>query len=222
MAKESFLLVSLNEDKAKDLAQVITNKSCRKILDFLADKKDATESEIAKKTKIPISTVHYNLQQLVKGGLVEGDEFHYSDKGKEVVHYKLANKFIVIAPKTTYGFKEKLKSILPVALILGAVGFLMQFFNRINPVNLAADEAAPIMMQKAVDTTSAVAEESLEVARAVPETFSALSTGDGGVGALSHIPNDGNIGYWFVIGVFIALICYLLVDFVLFKWRNKK
>ena len=116
MSKTSFLLVSLKEDKAKELAQVISNESCRKILDYLADKEDATETELAKALGIPISTVHYNLKHLVNGGLVSVEEFHYSEKGKEVNHYKLANKYIIIAPKTTYGIKEKLKSILPVSL----------------------------------------------------------------------------------------------------------
>jgi len=35
---EKFLLVSLNEDKAKKLAQIISNDTCRKIIDFLAEK----------------------------------------------------------------------------------------------------------------------------------------------------------------------------------------
>ncbi len=101
MAKQSFLLVSLKEDKAKELAQVISNESCRKILDFLAERQEATETEIAQKMVIPISTVHYNLQQLMKAGIITVDEFHYSEKGREVNHYKLANKYIIIAPKST-------------------------------------------------------------------------------------------------------------------------
>ena len=117
MVKEKFLLVSLNESKSKQLAQAISNESCRKILDYLADK-EASESELASKLNIPISTVHYNLQQLQKGGLVVVEEYHYSEKGKEINHYKLANKYIIIAPKSTYGIKERLKSVLPVALLL--------------------------------------------------------------------------------------------------------
>ena len=66
MAKKSFLLVSLKENKAKKLAEVISNKTCRKMLDYLAEKKHVTESEIAKELKIPISTVHYNLDNLHK------------------------------------------------------------------------------------------------------------------------------------------------------------
>ena len=107
MSKKSFLLVSLKEDKAKELAQVISNDTCRKILDHLAEKEDATETEIATTLQLPISTVHYNLHHLMKAGIVNVEEFHYSEKGKEVNHYKLANKYIIIAPRTTYGIKEK-------------------------------------------------------------------------------------------------------------------
>jgi DNA-binding transcriptional ArsR family regulator len=87
MAKEKFILVSLKEDESKQLAQIISNKTSRKILDYLAEK-EATESELAAKLAVPISTVHYNLQALLKAKMIESDEFHYSDKGKEVNHYK--------------------------------------------------------------------------------------------------------------------------------------
>ena len=42
---KNFLLVSLEEKKAKKIAEVINNDTSRKIIDFLA-KKDATESEL--------------------------------------------------------------------------------------------------------------------------------------------------------------------------------
>ena len=129
MAKSSFLLVNLKEDQTKHLAQVITNDSCRKILDFLAEN-PATESELSLKLAIPISTVHYNIHALVKVGLVEADEFHYSSKGREVLHYKLANKYIIIAPKSTYGIKEKLRSILPAAGVIGGVAIAIGLLSR--------------------------------------------------------------------------------------------
>ncbi len=125
MGKESFVLVSLKEEKARKLAKVISNASCRKILDFLASK-EATETELSKKLNLPISTVHYNLKHLTEAGLVVVEEFHYSSKGKEVNHYKLANKYIIIAPKSTFGIKERLKRVLPVALLVGASAFVIQ------------------------------------------------------------------------------------------------
>jgi DNA-binding transcriptional ArsR family regulator len=132
MAKESFMLVSLKEDKAKKLAQVMANPSCIKILEYLAGK-DATETQVAKDLKIPLSTVHYNLQQLVDAKLVVVDEFHYSEKGREVNHYKLANKYIIIAPQEDNpNFLQHLKKYIPVTLItlgLAAVLKTMQFFT---------------------------------------------------------------------------------------------
>ena len=74
---KNFLLVSLEEKKAKTIAEVLNNDTARKIIDFLA-KKDATESEISTELKIAISTVHYNIKQLVEAGIVVSEEFHYS------------------------------------------------------------------------------------------------------------------------------------------------
>src|SRR3989344_665255 len=129
MANKNFLLLSMEDTKIKTVSNVISNESCRKILDYLADK-ESSESEISEKLKLPISTVHYNLQQLMEAGLVSADEFHYSKKGKEISHYKLANKYIIIAPKSTYGIKEKLKSLLPVALISIGAAFVLQFASK--------------------------------------------------------------------------------------------
>ena len=200
MSKEKFLLVSLNEDKAKDLAQAITNETCRKILDYLADK-EATESELSEKLLVPISTVHYNLQQLQKGGLVIAEEFHYSNRGKEVNHYKLANKYIIIAPKTTYGIKEKLRSILPVGLITAAGAALIQFFSKTNS---AVSSPAPQMLKAAAD-------ESLESAVAATAANNAAPVFSQNLSLLS------NIALWFFIGAVTALVIYLIIDWI----RNK-
>jgi len=127
MAKKKFLLVSLKEENSKKLAQAISNPTCRKILDYMSDKENVTEGEIAKSLKVSASTVHYNLQHLKKAGLIESKDFHYSEKGREVQHWTLANKYIIIAPGETWGIKEKLKQILPVVGIAGGIGLVMQY-----------------------------------------------------------------------------------------------
>ncbi|MFH1053402.1 MAG: helix-turn-helix domain-containing protein [Candidatus Woesearchaeota archaeon] len=206
MAKNSFLLVNLKEDQTKKLAQVINNDSCRSILDHLSEN-TATESDISKKLGLPMSTVHYNLQALIKVGLIEAEEFHYSEKGREVLHYKLANKYIIIAPKSTYGIKEKLRAILPVAAIVGAFAFTAQFlrnsvFSRsfltssadMGNVGLSANEAAKATMNE-------VARESVEkvvdvaassgvgaVADSAASTAASMAKG-AGAQALSAFPN---------------------------------
>lgn len=123
--------------QAKKLAQVIGNPTCLKILDYLAGK-DATETQVGEEDlKIPLSTVHYNLQQLVGAKLVVIEEFHYSPKGREVNHYKLADKFIIIAPKDDDpSFLARLKNLVPAAVVtLGLATVLksMEFFTGTLP-----------------------------------------------------------------------------------------
>lgn len=197
MAKQNkFLLVSLKEDQAKRLAQVIGNETCRKILDFMSEKESVTESEIAKEMDIPLSTVHYNLQHMKKGGLIESENFHYSEKGREVHHWRLANKYIVIAPSSIWGIKEKLKSMLPVVGLAGGVAIAMQYFGK--SVSLAATKA-DVFVQESEAAPMAL--------RALPEAMPAMQT-------------SPNMGIWFFIGAAVAIAGYLAVDYVRFKMKK--
>jgi hypothetical protein len=119
-----------------------------------------------------LSTVHYNLQALVKANLVKAEEFHYSEKGKEVLHYSLANKIIIIAPKNTRteSFRDKLKSILPVALITLAVGAVMQIFNKF----MFKAGSAKLMAADYAARSVGIAEQAVEKA-AVPAAEEAAS-----------------------------------------------
>jgi DNA-binding transcriptional ArsR family regulator len=174
MSKESFMMVSLKGDKAKKLAQVMSNPTCMKILEYLAGK-EATETQIATDLNIPLSTVHYNMQQLAAAKLVLADEFHYSDKGREVTHYKLAKQYIIIAPDDDDpGFLDRLKKFVPVVVITIAVGAVlktMQFFTgtaassaalsapmdqAAAPMayNIAADQVAQESARMAVDASA--------------------------------------------------------------------
>ena len=194
MAKKNFLLLSMEDSKIKKISNVISNESCRKILDYLADK-ESSESEIAEKLNIPISTVHYNLQQLVDAGLVSADEFHYSKKGKEISHYKLANKYIVIAPKNTFGIKEKLKNIFPAVLIASGAALILQYLSKPKIVSITQ----PAMMAK-----SFAQESSIAAAPMMADT--AQST------IISSSSLSQSIALWFFIGAAFALVAYLIIN----------
>jgi DNA-binding transcriptional ArsR family regulator len=204
MAKESFVLVSLQEDKAKALAQVISNDSCRKILDYLADKQDTTASDLAKKLTIPLPTVHYNLKHLMQAKLIESDEYHYSEKGKEVNHYKLANKYVIIAPKTTHGLKEKLRSILPVALISGLAASTIPFLQKVTQPTQTSLAAAPTAFAKSAD--------SFQEAAVAPAQLIAESA--------PTIVTEPNLALWFLFGSLFAIAIMLLVEWI--RSKNKK
>ncbi len=212
MTKEKFLLLSLKEDKAKKLAQVISNETSRKILDYLAEK-EATESELAEKLNIPISTVHYNLQAIMDGGLVIAEEFHYSKKGKEVLHYKLANKYIIIAPKTVHGIKTKLKTILPVALILALVSGGIQIFSTLYKKGIYGftqtfTKAAPVVERAVAEAPAAVEEKVMAAAAPVVN-----ETAEQVVKTIVNEPSFwGNITLWFILGAIFTLILYFLFE----------
>lgn len=219
MAKEKFLLLSLNEDKAKKLAQVISNDTSRKLLDYLADK-ESTESELASALNIPISTVHYNLQALIECGLVVAEEFHYSEKGKEVLHYKLANKYIIIAPKTIHGIKNKLRTILPVALILALVSGGIQIFSRLYQKGIYGftqtfSRAAPMIAEKAM-AESVVAEETVMAVVAPAMDAGAQAVNETAQEVVRTVINEpsfwSNITLWFVLGAVFTLILYFLFE----------
>jgi DNA-binding transcriptional ArsR family regulator len=194
---KNFLLVSLEEKKAKKIAEVINNDTSRKIIDFLA-KKDATESELSKELGIPISTTHYNIKQLQDAGLVVVEEFHYSQKGKEVNHYALANKYIIITPMNQDSkFLDALKKILPIAVITAGVAFVMQLFNTLTTrSDIAFMNAESLVMDQAV-------EGSAKLMAAAPAAQEAVRP------ALQTTP----VAY-FLIGGIAVIIIYFIYEFV--------
>lgn len=148
------MLLSLKEGQSKRLAQVIGNETCRRILDYLAGKEYATETTVAKELGIPLSTAHYNLKALRESGLVDADEFHYSDKGKEVPHYRLANRYIVIAPRKEQNIMERLKRLWPLGAVAVGVAAVMEAVQRFlldagGEAYKAADAGARMMVESA-------------------------------------------------------------------------
>lgn len=89
------LQLKLSAKNAKSVAQLLANDTARRIMDVIAEE-SKSESAVAKELGIPLSTVHYNIQKLVQAGLVHSEEFTYSEKGKEVRHYKLASQHVII------------------------------------------------------------------------------------------------------------------------------
>lgn len=165
MSEKSFLLVSLKDNKAKKLASLLNSATARKVLEFLSKKDFATETDISKETGIPISTVHYNLKILKENKLVNEEEYHYSEKGKEVIHYKAANKYIIIAPDDEdSSVLDKIKGLIPsfVGLcVVSAVWLVSAFFSKTAYLSSAGDsfvaEVEPVALKAATDSVSSSA-----------------------------------------------------------------
>lgn len=216
MGKKNFLLLSLDDDKTKAIANTVSNSTCKKILDFLADN-DGTETEISEKLKMPISTVHYNLKQLVDGRLVEIESSTYSEKGKPIKHYTLANKYIIIAPKGAdkQSFLDAVKNILPV------FGFgLLAFFFVSKVTNFSGGfdrmyESEPMMMAaKSVPESAGFVADEMMYDEIAPNSVG-ISTN------IFDVMNSFAPWEWFLFGFTFALLCIWLSRKVKGKFFNK-
>lgn len=192
MAEDSFLLVNLKEEKSKKLAQVLSNDSSRKILDFLSSKKSATETEIAGNLKIPLSTAHYNIRQLMHANIIEAEEFHYSEKGKEVNHYRLANKMIIIMPREDTKFVDRLKKLIPAAFFVCVSSIGVYLIQNASRTGAVLSEAGPSVQY---------------VAKAADVSSSIMSTG-----VSTQAVSSPNFALWFLIGGMAALAVYFVWD----------
>lgn len=227
--KNNFLLVDLSEKKTKKLAETITSTTSRKILNYLAEKDHDTEANIAKDLKIPISTVHYHLQKLTEAKLIAVEEYHYSVKGREVNHYKLANKYIIIAPKKISGLKDKLKAILPVGIIALGIGAVIKFtqstFKTIAsagskvmaaeaPVREAVvDKAAEEVMYATSDAADIAAEPLADTVSAATEPAKEI--------IVKHVTTQPDMALWFLIGSFFTIILFLVIALIREWWKRK-
>jgi len=92
-------MIDFDDPRATKVAEVISNKSCKKMLSILSSR-ELSESEIASHLGLPVSTVNYNMKKLISAGLVQKTKSLLSSKGKSVPVYRLSEQHIVISPKT--------------------------------------------------------------------------------------------------------------------------
>lgn len=117
--ENNYMLVSLDDEKSKNIAEIVSSKTSRKIINYLAGK-EASQKDLSDALNVPLNTIEYNIKKLLSSGFIEkAKNFFWSKKGKKIVMYKLSNKSIIISPKKSS--LDKIKSILP-AFILTIAG----------------------------------------------------------------------------------------------------
>ncbi|MGV8152355.1 MAG: beta-propeller domain-containing protein [Candidatus Nanoarchaeia archaeon] len=122
---DKFILIDINDERSKTIAEILGNKTSKAILDYLSETKEASEQDIAKALSMPINTVEYNLNKLIKSGLVEkAKNFFWSVKGRKIDMFKLAKKHIIISPKSKRPDMNILKTIVPVLLGIALIAII--------------------------------------------------------------------------------------------------
>lgn len=113
---DKYINFDIEDPRASSIAEAMANKTCKKILSMLAEK-EMSASEIASSLNIPLNTAGYNIDKLMKAGLIEEVKgFFWSVKGKRIPVYRISNKKILISPK---------RMAAPIAMIAAIIGAIV-------------------------------------------------------------------------------------------------
>ncbi len=193
--EKKYLLISMEDERTKKLSEVLGNKTCKKIVDFLSEN-EASEKDISDALGIPINTAEYNLKKLVESGLVEKTKnFFWSKKGRRIDMYKLSNKSIIISPKASK-VSSKVKSILPVVLASGLGALLIKIFYNQTVQDSTFFKAEERIMAGSSDVAAGVTQKASE-------------------NAALFFSQPGLIWIWFLSGAVIAILIFAILN-----WRK--
>lgn len=153
MRKE--ILVSIGDENLKEMAEVLGNGTCVRILDELA-LNDLTVSDIADKLSMKINTVDYNVKKLVRAGLIEKSSHFWSVKGKRMPTYRVVDRRIVISPRRKVAAKFLwalgLTGVFALLIRYNVYGSNLADIGGNNFMDRAVFEAAPKASEVAFDT----------------------------------------------------------------------
>jgi DNA-binding transcriptional ArsR family regulator len=90
--------IGVHDERAKELAQILTSDKALAILHLIEDQA-LSISEIARELDIPISTVSYHMERMLRVGLVEVAGRKYGKRLQEVKLYRASNKPILLLPR---------------------------------------------------------------------------------------------------------------------------
>ena len=208
---DKFILMDMDDERSKKIAEVIGNKTCKKIIDYLSEVKEASEKDLADKLNIPINTVEYNLVKLVESGLVDKTKnFFWSVKGKKIDMYKLSNKKIVISPKSFS------RGIIPALIGIFLLSFGIKVFSdRMNQENVIVNgmrDVSSSVSSGAVNGASSVSASGAIASSVAKAGFvpSAPSVVPGVSNFVSQNCLDNNIWLWFLLGGLSVILIFLL------------
>ena len=84
------------DERAQKIARAMASQTANAIIQAFGSE-PLTSSEVARRMEIPITTASYHIENLLDAGLIEVMETRWSEKGREVKVYGLANQVFIIA-----------------------------------------------------------------------------------------------------------------------------
>ena|SRR3989338_1274659 len=194
---DKYLLFNLEDDKAKKLGEIISNLSCKKIINLLAEK-ELSISNISREINMPMNSVQYNISKLLEAGLIEEAKSWWSVKGKKMPSYKIVNKMIVISPKKTSNFYSKLKSVVPVVLVSSIFTSLFFWTEEDKKMTANSFDAAINLTQNTAISGASQATENV-----------AKTAGD-----LASVSSGTSAYIWIIILIWLGIFGFVIYSFI--------
>ncbi|NJE62376.1 helix-turn-helix domain-containing protein [Thermococcus sp. 21S7] len=98
--------IDIHDERAKELAQILMNEKAIAILHLLEDQA-LSISEISRELDLPISTVSYHVDKMLKVGLIEVAGKKYGKRLQEVKLYRASNRPILLVPRKSVSKVKK-------------------------------------------------------------------------------------------------------------------
>lgn len=203
-------MIDIDDPRASQIAEVIANETCKKILIALAED-ELNQSQISEKLSLALNTIDYNIKKLVAAGLIERvNKTFWSSKGKRIYTYRVSNKRIIISPRAR--IKGVLPALIASALIAGGIWVWQGASNRQEIGNTPA-----LMKDSSGNFAGALAANS-EIAR----TASDVNIVNGGrfMEFIYSMIHDPNAWAWFFVGAVITLLIFMMWNWVKMKRYN--
>lgn len=206
MDENHFMLISLEDSKSKAISEVLGSKTCKKIIAYLSEKKEASQKDLSDALDIPMNTLDYNIKKLVESGFIQKKkEFFWSKKGKKILMYELSNKSIVISPKKSAS--QKFKSILPAFILTTAGTFAVWTYEKIK---YASNYSQENIQQPTIDY---ITRESPELLSKGADAVYSTAVSSDYVSLAASAPTL--IWPWFLAGALIVTLIFSIVN-----WRK--
>ncbi len=183
--------IPLDDSRLKEIAEVITNKTCITILNYLSDN-EKTTSEISSELKLQINTVDYNIKKLLKTGLIEKKSYWWSVKGKKMPSYTVSNKQIIILPNKKM---SNLKYLFAFG-ITGIASIFIKYFSQrpkivYDRLSSVAGNGVEILATKTMDSI-------------VQQT---------NISSITYFPTFG-FAFWFLIGAWSMILLFFMFNII--------
>ena len=93
---EDVIVIQPGDERAQKIARAMASQTANAVIQAFGSG-PLTSSEVARRMGIPITTASYHIDNLLDAGLLEVMETRWSEKGREVKVYGLANQVLIIA-----------------------------------------------------------------------------------------------------------------------------